>query len=61
MFVVQNSNDRIEMKSNEQCLKKYSMLSLKKRNNLFGKDDMAMDISYHFERCTTIVFNFATL
>jgi len=37
MFVVQKSNNQINMKGNEQGLQKFSMLSLKKRNNLFAR------------------------
>jgi len=61
MFVVQESNNQINMKGNEQGLQKFSMLSLKKKEIIYlREDDIVINILYHFERCTTIVFNSAT-
>jgi len=60
MFVVQKSNNQINMKGNEQGLQKFSMLSLKKKIIYLQEDDIVINILYHFEHCTTIVFNSAT-
>ena len=59
MFVVQKSNNQIDMRGDEQGLQKCSMLSLKNEIIYLQEDDIVINILYHFEHCTTIVFNFA--
>jgi len=59
MFVGQKSNNQINMKGNEQGFQKFSMLSLKNEIIYLQEDDIVINILYHFEHCTTIVFNFA--
>ena len=39
MFVVQESNNQINMKGNEQGLQKFSMLSLKKKEIIYLQED----------------------
>lgn len=59
MFVVQKSKNQINMKGDEQGLQKCSMLSLKREIIYLHEDYIIINILYHFEHCTTIVFNFA--
>lgn len=59
MFVVQKSKNQINMKGDEQGLQKCSMLSLKREIIYLYEDYIIINILYHFEHCTTIVFNFA--